>query len=156
MHSFLFGTRLTNVSRALAHKDVDEALASCGVSVRDWAGGTCIADSLHLFNKIRLRRVAGQSATAILFTDGLERDGTEELSHELARIQRSCRRLIWLNPLLRYATFEARASGIRAMLPFVDEFRPIHNLGGVGDLCRALTTRRPGEADPRRWLAATA
>ncbi len=154
--SFLFGTRLTNVSRDLAHKDVDEALSSCGEAVRDWAGGTRIADSLHLFNKLWLRRVAGQSATVILFTDGLERDGTGQLAVEVGRIQRSCRRLIWLNPLLRYDGFEAKALGIRTMLPHVDEFRPVHNLKAVADLCRALGEQRRGEADPKRWLAASA
>lgn len=156
VHSFLFGTRLSNVSRALAHKDVDAALASCGDVVRDWAGGTRIAQSLHLFNKLWLRRVAGQSATVILFTDGLERDGSGELATEMGRLQRSCRRLIWLNPLLRYDAFEAKAIGIRAMLPFVDEFRPIHNLNAVADLCRALAQGQPREADPRAWLAASA
>ena len=156
VHSFLFGTRLTNVSRALAHKDIDEALASCGETVKDWAGGTRIGQSLHLFNKHWLRRVAGQSAIVILFSDGLERDETEALGAEVARIQRSCRRLIWLNPLLRYDAFEAKAGGIRAILPYVDEFRPIHNLKAVADLCRALSDKRALEADPKAWLARTA
>ncbi len=152
VHVFLFGTRLSNVSRSLSHKDVDAALASCGEAVQDWSGGTRIAASLHRFNKDWLRRVAGGSATVILFTDGLERDGSGELAAEMDRIRRSCRRLIWLNPLLRYDRFEAKAIGIRAMLPFVDEFRPIHNLSSVADLCRALDGTRPGEADPKRWL----
>ena len=156
VHSFLFGTRLTNVSRALAHKDVDEALASCGGAVKDWSGGTRIGESLHLFNKHWLRRVAGQSAIVILFSDGLERDEIGQLAAEVARIQRSCRRLIWLNPLLRYDAFEAKAGGIRAILPYVDEFRPIHNLNAVADLCRALTETRVGDADPKAWLARTA
>ena len=98
----------------------------------------------------------GQSATVILFTDGLERDGTRRARAEMGRLQRSCRRLIWLNPLLRYDGFEAKAMGIRAMLPFVDEFRPIHNLNAVADLCRALADTRSGEADPRAWLAKSA
>lgn len=156
VHSFLFGTRLTNVTRTLQHKDVDEALASCGEAVRDWSGGTRIAHSLHLFNKLWLRRVLGQSATVILFTDGLERDGAGELALEMGRLQRSCRRLIWLNPLLRYDRFQAKAMGIRAMLPFVDEFRPIHNLDCVADLCRALADTRSREADPKAWLARSA
>ncbi len=156
VHSFLFGTRLSNVTRALQHKDVDEALAGCGDAVRDWSGGTRIGQSLHLFNKLWLRRVLGQSATVILFTDGLERDGTGELAQEMGRLKRSCRRLIWLNPLLRYDGFEAKAMGIRSMLPFVDEFRPIHNLNAVADLCRALADTRSGEADPRAWLGKSA
>ncbi len=156
VHSFLFGTRLTNISRALRHKDVDDALASASANVEDWSGGTRIAQSLHAFNKLWLRRVLGQSATVILFTDGLERDGSGELVAEMARLRRSCRRLIWLNPLLRYDAFEARAAGIRAMLPFVDEFRPVHNVAAVADLCRALAGARPGEADPKAWLTGAA
>ncbi len=154
VHSFLFGTRLTNISRALEHRDIDAALAAVAHAVPDWSGGTRIGESLHLFNKHWLRRVAGQSATVILFTDGLERDTSGELGAEMRRLQRSCRRLIWLNPLLRYQGFEAKASGIRAMLPFVDEFRPIHNLRAVADLCRALGGEATREADPKPWLAA--
>ena len=154
VHSFLFGTRLTNISRALEHKDIDAALAAVAHAVPDWSGGTRIGESLHLFNKHWLRRVAGQSATVILFTDGLERDASGELGAEMRRLQRSCRRLIWLNPLLRYGGFEAKASGIRTMLPFVDEFRPIHNLRAVADLCRVLGGDATREADPKAWLAA--
>jgi len=158
VHSFLFGTRLTNISRALAHKDIDAALAAVGTAVPDWSGGTRIGQSLHLFNKHWLRRVAGGSATVILFTDGLERSvagtGAGELGAEMRRLQRSCRRLVWVNPLLRYNGFEAKALGIRTMLPFVDEFRPIHNLRAVADLCGALGKARPVEADPTVWLAA--
>jgi uncharacterized protein with von Willebrand factor type A (vWA) domain len=158
VHSFLFGTRLTNISRALAHKDIDAALTAVGTAVPDWSGGTRIGQSLHLFNKHWLRRVAGGSATVILFTDGLERSaagtGAGELGAEMRRLQRSCRRLVWVNPLLRYDGFEAKALGIRTMLPFVDEFRPIHNLRAVADLCGALGKARPGEADPKAWLAA--
>ena len=152
--SFLFGTRLSNVSRALEHRDVDAALASVAAAVPDWSGGTRIASSLHLFNKHWLRRVAGGSATVILFTDGLERDGAADLAPEMRRLQASCRRLIWLNPLLRFDAFQAKASGIRAMLPLVDEFRPIHNLKAVADLCLTLGEAGSREADPRRWLAA--
>ncbi len=154
VHSFLFGTRLTNVSRALEHKDIDAALAAVARAVPDWSGGTRIGTSLHLFNKHWLRRVAGQSATVILFTDGLERDASGELGAEMRRLQRSCRRLIWLNPLLRFDGFEAKAAGIRTMLPLVDEFRPIHNLRAVADLCRALGADQAREADPKAWLSA--
>ena len=151
--TFLFGTRLTDVSRALRHRDVDDALAAVSAAVPDWSGGTRIAASLHLFNRHWLRRVGAGSATVILFTDGLERDGGGELEAEMRRLQRSCRRLVWVNPLLRFDGFEARASGIRAMLPFVDEFRPIHNLRAVGELCAALGEGGSAPADPKRWLA---
>ena len=128
VHSFLFGTRLTNVTRALKAKDPDEALASCSAQVLDWSGGTRIATSLHMFNKLWARRVLTQGAIVLLITDGLERDPDDRLAFEIDRLHRSCRRLIWLNPLLRYEGFEAKAKGVRAMLPHVDEFRPVHNL----------------------------
>ena len=153
VHTFLFGTRLTNVTRALRHKDIDEALAGCSEDVKDWSGGTRIATSLHRFNRDWSRRVLGQGATVILFTDGLERENGEDLAREADRLHRSCRRLIWLNPLLRYDRFEAKAMGIRTLLPHVDEFRPIHNLASIADLVRALSGERAGiSSDPRLWL----
>lgn len=151
--AFLFGTRLTDVSRSLRHRDIDDALSAVSAAVPDWSGGTRIAASLHLFNRHWLRRVGAGAATVILFTDGLEREASGELEAEMRRLQRSCRRLIWVNPLLRFDGFEARASGIRTMLPFVDEFRPIHNLRSVGELCAALAASDSAEADPKRWLA---
>jgi len=154
VHSFLFGTRLTNVSRQLRLKDPDEALAACSELVPDWSGGTRIATALHAFNRLWGRRVLGQGAIVLLFTDGLERDTDEDLGREMDRLHRSCRRLIWLNPLLRYGGFEAKARGIRAMLPHVDEFRPVHSLAAIADLCEALSARGSAAADPRRWLAA--
>ncbi len=150
VHTFLFGTRLTNVTRQLKHKDPDEALAACSLAVPDWSGGTRIASSLHAFNKHWSRRVLGQGATVLLVTDGLERDDAG-LDAEMARLHRSCRRLVWLNPLLRYDAFEPRAKGIRAMLPHVDEFRSVHNLKSIADLVTALTGGSMG-ADPRRWM----
>ena len=135
---FLFGTRLTNVSRALKTKDPDEALAACSASVADWSGGTRIATSLHAFNRLWARRVLGQGAVVLLITDGLERDPDDRLGFEIDRLHRSCRRLIWLNPLLRYAGFEPKAHGIKTILPHVDEFRPIHNLASIADLVNAL------------------
>ena len=152
VHTFLFGTRLTNVTRALKSRDPDEALARCSAQVQDWSGGTRIATCLHGFNRQWSRRVLGQGAVVLLFTDGLERDGVSDLTVEMDRLHRSCRRLVWLNPLLRFDGFEARAQGIRAMLPHVDEFRPIHNLASMDQLTRALSADGSGEADPRRWL----
>jgi uncharacterized protein len=154
--TFLFGTRLTNVTRALRARDADEALALCSVQVKDWAGGTRIASSLHRFNREWSRRALGQGAIVILFTDGLERDGAESLQREMERLRKSCRRLIWANPLLRYSEFEAKALGIRAMLPYVDEFRPIHNLASMADLCRALSRASSADADPKAWLRRSA
>ncbi len=154
--TFLFGTRLTNVTRALRARDVDDALARCSAQVKDWAGGTRIAASLRAFNREWSRRVLGQGAIVILFTDGLERDGGEDLGREMERLRKSCRRLIWANPLLRYGEFQAKALGIRAMLPFVDEFRAIHNLASMADLCRALSRADAAAADPKEWLRRSA
>jgi uncharacterized protein with von Willebrand factor type A (vWA) domain len=150
--TFLYGTRLTNVTRALKEKDPDEALAACSASVLDWSGGTRIATSLAVFNKQWSRRVLTQGAVVLLFTDGLERDPDERLGFEIDRLHRSCRRLIWLNPLLRFSGFEAKARGIKVMLPHVDELRPIHNLESMRDLCEALSVRGGRETDPREWL----
>jgi uncharacterized protein with von Willebrand factor type A (vWA) domain len=150
VHTFLFGTRLTNVTRALKARDPDEALAACATSVADWSGGTRIAASLKGFNKLWARRVLTQGAIVLLITDGLERDPDDRLAFELDRLHRSCRRLIWLNPLLRFEGFEAKAKGIRAMLPHVDELRPIHNLETMADLIRALSVT--GGGNPRAWL----
>jgi uncharacterized protein with von Willebrand factor type A (vWA) domain len=154
VHSFLFGTRLTNVTRQLWMKDPDEALAACSDMVQDWSGGTRIATALHDFNRLWGRRVLGQGAIVLLFTDGLERDGEQDLAVEMDRLRRSCRRLVWVNPLLRYGSFQAKARGIRAMLPYVDEFRSVHNLEAIADLCAALSTDGRRDADPRKWLLA--
>jgi uncharacterized protein with von Willebrand factor type A (vWA) domain len=153
VHTFLFGTRLTNVTRALRYRDPDEALAQCSAEVEDWSGGTRLGTCLHRFNREWSRRVLGQGAIVLLFTDGLEREGSEELQREMERLHKSSRRIIWLNPLLRYDRFEARALGIRAMLPHVDEFRPVHNLSSIAQLCDALSsTHTTAASDPRRWL----
>lgn len=150
--TFLFGTRLTNVTRHLMNRDPDEALAGVAGVVEDWAGGTRIASTLAEFNKIWSRRVLGQGAVVLLVTDGLERDTEGGLSRHTERLAKSCRRLVWLNPLLRFDGFEARAAGIRAMLPHVDEFRPVHNLESLAALADALSAPDKRDADPRRWL----
>ena len=152
VETFLFGTRLTNVTRALRRRDPDEALARCSDEVKDWAGGTRISTSLHRFNRDWSRRVLTQGAVVLLFTDGLERDGVAELGFEMERLHRSCRKLVWLNPLLRWDGFEAKAEGIRAMLPHVDEFRPIHNLNAMKVLVEALAAKPSRANDPREWL----
>ncbi len=152
VHTFVFGTRLTNLTRQMRHRDPDEALAECSAAVKDWSGGTRIGDTLHEFNRLWSRRVLSQGAVVLLITDGLERDDVKELSEEMERLHKSCRRLIWLNPLLRFDGFEARARGVRAMLPHVDEFRPVHNLSALSDLCASLGAGRRHENDPRLWL----
>ncbi|GLI22283.1 hypothetical protein GGQ86_000420 [Xanthobacter flavus] len=136
---FLFGTRLTNVTRQLARRDPDAALAAVSASARDWAGGTRIAASLRAFNVEWSRRVTAQNPVVLLFTDGLEREVDDTLSGEMARLKRSCRRLVWLNPLLRYEGFEPKAQGVAAMLPQVDEMRPVHDLKSLESLVAALS-----------------
>ena len=152
VHAFVFATRLTNITRALRTRDPDEALEQCSRLVKDWDGGTRIAHCLERFNKDWSRRVLGQGAVVLLITDGLERQVDAGLAHEMDRVQRSCRRFIWLNPLLRFQAFEARAAGIKAMLPHVDEFRTMHNLKSMGDLVRALGREADADADPAAWL----
>jgi uncharacterized protein len=153
--TFLFGTRLSNVTRSLRERDPDDALAACSAAVPDWSGGTRIAASLRAFNKQWARRVLTQGAIVLLITDGLERDADDTLSFEIDRLHRSCRRLVWLNPLLRFEGFEARARGIKTMLPHVDEFRPIHNLESMAELVAAL--RKDDRAgDPKAWMQSVA
>jgi len=149
---FLFGTRLSNVTRSLRSRDPDEALSNCTSAVEDWAGGTRIATSLHSFNKLWSRRVLGQGAVVLLISDGLEREADSKLAFEMDRLHRSCRRLIWLNPLLRYGGFEAKAQGIKMMLPHVDEFRPVHNLTSIEGLIAALSSLPRQDRSLRRPL----
>ncbi|MBV9288050.1 MAG: VWA domain-containing protein [Hyphomicrobiales bacterium] len=150
--TFLFGTRLTNVTRAMNARDVDDALARCSLLAVDWSGGTRIGEALARFNREWGRRVLSQGAIALLFTDGLERDEVDQLKSQMERLRKSSRRVIWVNPLLRFDGFSARAQGVRAMLPHVDSFRPIHNLESMADLCRALAQSPSLSEDPRAWL----
>ena len=136
--TFLFGTQLTNITRHLRHRDVDIALTKIGKVVQDWDGGTRIGSCLKEFNYIWSRRVLGQGAIVLLISDGLDRDVAKGLEIEMDRLHRSCRRLIWLNPLLRYDKFEAKSLGAAAMLPHVDEFRSAHNIHSLQRLAAAL------------------
>ena len=153
--TFLFGTRLTNVTRHLRNKDIDIALMKCTDSVEDWSGGTRIGDSLKGFNQYWSRRVLGQGAVMLLISDGLDRDAGRGLAAEMERLHKSCRRLIWVNPLLRFEGFEPKSQGIRAILPHVDEFRPVHNLESLTELIEVLnsqlTRRKEGITE---WLQA--
>jgi uncharacterized protein with von Willebrand factor type A (vWA) domain len=152
--TFLFGTRLTNVTRAMRARDPDDALARCSALAVDWSGGTRIGEALARFNRDWSRRVLAQGATTLLITDGLERDNLDKLKSEMERLAKSSRRIIWVNPLLRYGDFAAKAGGIRAMLPHVDSFRPIHNLASMADLCRALSGEADLSSDPKARLLA--
>ncbi|MEO6927824.1 MAG: VWA domain-containing protein [Casimicrobiaceae bacterium] len=138
VHTLVFGTRLTNITRHLRHRDVDVAVERVTAAVSDWSGGTRIGESLAEFNRRWSRRLLGQGAIVLLISDGLDADAGAGLSFEMERLAKSARRVIWLNPLLRYADFEARPAGIRAMLPWVDDFRPVHNLASLSALAEAL------------------
>ena len=113
-----------------------------------------IGDSLRTFNRQWSRRVLGRGAVVLIISDGWDRGDVKVLADEMARLHRNSHRLIWLNPLLRFDGFEPRARGVRAMLPHVDEFRAVHNLNALADLCAALGAGGSRESDPRRWLAA--
>ena len=138
VHSFLFGTRLTNVTRYLKHRDVDVAIKKVTEAVVDWSGGTRIGHCMHDFNRFWSRRVSVQGAVVLFVSDGLDREGGAQLDMEMSKLQRSCRRLIWLNPLLRYDQFEPKTSGIRAIWPHVDEVRTVHNLESLLQLVEVL------------------
>lgn len=148
--SFVFGTRLTNVTRHLRERDVDAALEHMARDVRDWSGGTRIGHCLRDFNRIWSRRVLGWGSLVLLISDGLDRDTGQGLALEMQRLRKSCRWLIWLNPLLRYPGFEPRARGMQAMLPFVHELRTVHNLDSLRALSEALCGL-PAEGGETRW-----
>ena len=153
VHTFLFGTRLTNVTRFLRFKDVDEALAATSSAVEDWSGGTRIGDCLKEFNFNWSRRVLGPGAIVLFITDGLDRGGGIGLSKQIKLIQKSCKRLIWLNPLLRYEEFAPKPTGVKAILPHVDEFRPIHSLESMDQLVNALSeTNLQSRFNMAPWL----
>lgn len=152
VHAFTFGTRLTNISRHLATRDVDAALKAAGAEAQDWEGGTRIGQCLHAFNRDWSRRVMGQGAVVLLITDGLDRDDASALEKEMERLHLSARRVIWLNPLLRWDGFAPKATGIRAMLPHVDSFRAGHSIASLEDLAHAIS--RPDDAGEKARLMA--
>jgi uncharacterized protein with von Willebrand factor type A (vWA) domain len=153
VHAFTFGTRLTNITRHLATRDVDAALAAAGREAQDWEGGTRIGAALHDFNRDWSRRVMGAGAVVLLITDGLDREEAGQLAHEMERLHLSARRLIWLNPLLRWEGFAPKAAGIRAMLPHVDAFRAGHSIATLEALAEALSRGEDG-GEKARLMAA--
>jgi uncharacterized protein with von Willebrand factor type A (vWA) domain len=153
VHAFTFGTRLTNITRQLRARDVDAALRAAGQEAQDWSGGTRIGACLHRFNQDWSRRVLGQGAVVLLITDGLDRDDAGLLAAETQRLRLSCRRLIWLNPLLRWTGFAPKAQGIRAMLPHVDSFRAGHSIASLQALAAAISD--PGDGGEKARLLAS-
>ena len=138
VHTLVFGTRLTNITRSLRHRDPDVALLHADSQVQDWKGGTRIASCLEEFNRRWARRLLASNAALLLMTDGLDRDDQGDLAHAAAQMRRLAHQIVWLNPLLRFDGFEPRAAGVRALLPNVDRFLPVHNLASLADLARAL------------------
>jgi uncharacterized protein with von Willebrand factor type A (vWA) domain len=150
VHAFTFGTRLTNITRHLKQRDVDAALAAAGAETQDWEGGTRIGECLETFNRDWSRRVMGQGAVVLLITDGLERGDADALSKQAHRLQLSAKRLIWLNPLLRWDEFAPKAQGIKAMLPYVDSFRAGHSIASLEELAQVIS--RPDDVGEKSRL----
>jgi hypothetical protein len=146
VHAFLFGTRLTDITRLLKDRDPDAALARVAAAAPDWSGGTRIGETLTEFNRLWARRVLGQNALVLLFTDGLDRAGGAEIGPAARRLRASCRRLVWLNPLLRYDGYQPLAAGARELARHVSEARPCHNLTSLADLALALSARQERKA----------
>ncbi len=151
---FTFGTRLTDVTRALRQRDPDQAVEAAARAVEDWSGGTRIGPSLDAFNRHWARRVLTGNAAVLLVTDGLDRADDGSLGAAAAQLARFARRVVWLNPLLRYEGFEPRAAGVRALLPHVDRHLPVHSLARLEDIGRALREAdTPRRAAPRPGAA---
>jgi len=155
VHTFLFGTTLTNVTRQLRNRDIDVALDKIGEACTDWSGGTRIGACLEQFNRIWSRRVLAQGAVVLLISDGLDRDAGKGLEKQMDRLHRSCRELIWLNPLLRYDAYAPVASGAKAMIRHVDAFHSIHNLESLDQLAHIMRRRPPTRGAMRRWVEAS-
>ncbi len=134
VESFVFGTRLTRITHALRHRDIDEAVDRVTKDVVDWGGGTRIGDALKHFNRTWGRRVLGHGAIVLLISDGWDRGDPTLVGEEMARLQRMCHRLIWLNPLLGRPGYEPLTRGLQAALPHVDDFLSVHNLYSLEQL----------------------
>jgi uncharacterized protein len=146
VEAFVFGTRLTRVTRLLRERDIDDAIGAVSKHVNDWSGGTRIGETLKQFNFFWGRRVLGRGAVVLLISDGWDRGDPQLLSNEMGRLQRSCHRLIWLNPLLGSRDYQPLTQGMQAALPYVDDFLPVHNLASLeqlGEKLSAIGDRRP-------------
>jgi uncharacterized protein with von Willebrand factor type A (vWA) domain len=155
LEAFVFSTRLTRITRQLQDHDVDRAMKDVSLAVKDWSGGTRIGAALKDFNYTWARRVLGRGAVVLLISDGWDRGDTALLSHEIARLQRSCHRLIWLNPLLGSPAYEPLTRGMQAALPYIDDFLPVHNLNSLEQLAQHLSQleqRRPSRRQSHAGL----
>jgi uncharacterized protein with von Willebrand factor type A (vWA) domain len=151
VEAFLFATRLTRITRELADRGVDEAILKISRQVSDWSGGTRIGESFRLFNVDWARRTLAHRSVVLVISDGWDRGDPQLLRVEIGRLRRTCHRLIWLNPLLGSADYQPLTRGMRAALPFIDDFLPVHNLESLEALAVHLNTLR----NSRRFLYAT-
>jgi uncharacterized protein len=159
VEAFVFGTRLTRITRQLKRRDVDDAVRDVSKSVQDWSGGTRIGDALHFFNHFWARRVLGRGAVVLIISDGWDRGESDVLSVEMDRLQHSCHRLIWLNPLLGSPDYRPLTIGMKTALPFIDNFLPVHNLDSLislGNLLSSIDDSRPERSPAARRKAVEA
>jgi len=159
VEAFVFGTRLTRITRQLKKRDVDDAVRDVSRSVQDWSGGTRIGDALHFFNRHWARRVLGRGAVVLIISDGWDRGESGVLQAEMDRLQHSCHRLIWLNPLLGSPDYRPLTIGMKTALPYIDNFLPAHNLDSLinlGNLLHDIDDSRPVRSIASRRKAAEA
>lgn len=147
---FVFGTRLTRITRTLQRRDPDAAIAAVSAQVHDWSGGTRIGESIRTFNRQWARRVLGHGAIVIIISDGWDRGDPELLSAEMRRLQRASYRLLWLNPLLGSPNYQPLTQGIVAALPYVDDFLPVHNLASLQALAALLNKVQEGRPERKQ------
>jgi uncharacterized protein with von Willebrand factor type A (vWA) domain len=159
VEAFVFGTRLTRITRQLKRRDVDDAVRDVSKAVQDWSGGTRIGDALHSFNQQWARRVLGRGAVVLIISDGWDRGEAGTLNVEMDRLQHSCHRLIWLNPLLGSPDYRPLTVGMKTALPYIDNFLPAHNLDSLihlGNLLSTIDESRPERSPGARRQAVTA
>ncbi len=143
LEAFLFATRLTRITRQLRYRSVDQAISEVSRAVPDWAGGTRIGDAVKSFNYQWLRRVLKGQSVVLVISDGWDRGEPELLARETSRLQRSCHRLIWLNPLLGSVDYQPLTRGMQAALPYIDDFLPVHNMNSLQGLATHLSSLGP-------------
>jgi uncharacterized protein with von Willebrand factor type A (vWA) domain len=152
VEAFVFGTRLTRITRMLRERDIDDAVSLVSKQVVDWSGGTRIGDTIKQFNYQWGRRVLGRGPVVLLISDGWDRGDPKLLGREMERLQRSCHRLIWLNPLLGSANYQPLTQGMQAALPYVDDFLPVHNLLSLEQLAEKLSAVGVGRPERRQHV----
>jgi uncharacterized protein with von Willebrand factor type A (vWA) domain len=150
VEAFVFATCLTRITAQLRHADANQAMAAVSDAVRDWSGGTRIGESLRAFHQQWARRALRSRDVVLLVSDGWDRGDPARLAAEVARLQRSCSRLVWLSPLLGTADYAPLTRGLRAALPFVDDFLPARTFGDLEDLAACLNRLAPGPASRTR------